>query len=166
MQKILTVDIEKCTGCRLCEVVCSAKHERASNPAKARIHIIKLEHDQILVPIVCNHCEEAPCMVVCPTHTRFRDEQTGGVAVDYDRCIGCKVCMTVCPFGAIAFDWEAKRIISCDLCDGDPICVKFCATQALQYVEATAANRRRQREIAIRLHKSMREFVEALTVNL
>jgi Fe-S-cluster-containing dehydrogenase component len=117
-----------------------------------------------LVPIVCNHCEEAPCMVVCPTHARFRDEQIGRVVVNYNRCIGCKVCIAVCPFGAIDFNWEAKRVISCNLCDGDPTCVKFCDTQAIQYVEANAANRRRQREIARRFHESMREFVDALTI--
>lgn len=164
MEKILNVDIEKCTGCRLCEVVCSAKHERASNPAKARIHFIKLNEDRILVPIFCNHCEEAPCRVVCPTHARFRDEQIGRVGVDCDRCIGCKVCMAVCPFGAIAFGWEAKRVNSCSLCDGDPTCGKFCDTQVIKYVGATAANRKRQREIATRFHESMREFVETLTI--
>lgn len=159
MQKMLIVDSEKCTGCRFCEVTCSAKHERGSNPSKARIHISKLEDDRILVPIVCNQCEEAPCMAICPTHARSRDEQMGRVVVDYDRCIGCKICMTVCPFGAISFDWEARRIISCNLCDGDPTCVKFCATQALQYVDVTAANRKRQKEAAIRLNESRREFI-------
>jgi len=69
--------------------------------------------------------------------------------------------MSICPFGAIAFDWEGKRVISCNLCDGDPTCVKFCDTQALQYVEATAAHRGRQREIATRLRESMRKFVDA-----
>jgi Fe-S-cluster-containing hydrogenase component 2 len=164
MQKILIVDSEKCTGCRLCEVVCSVKHDGVSNPSKARIHINKMDDDRIIVPIVCSQCEKAPCIDVCPTQARFRDEQIGRVLVDYDRCIGCKTCLTICPFGAIAFDPEAKRVISCDLCDGDPVCVKFCSTQALQYVEVTAANRRRQKEVAARLYESRRDFAESLAL--
>lgn len=160
MEKLLMIDIKKCTGCRLCEVVCSAKHEGASNPAKARIHVNKLEEDRFLIPMVCNHCENAPCMAICLTHARFRDEGIGRVVVDYDRCIGCKACMSICPFAAIAFDWEGKKVISCDLCDGDPTCVKFCDTKAIQYVEATAVNRSRQREIATRLVESMRESAD------
>jgi len=163
MQKMLIVDDEKCTGCRLCEVVCSAKHDGISNPMKARIHIIKMDNDRIIVPVVCSQCEEAPCIDVCPTNARSLDGQRGMVLVDYDRCIGCKTCLTVCPFGAISFDPEKKRVISCDLCDGEPICVRFCSTQALRYVEATAANRLYQKDAVSRLRESKRGFTESLT---
>ena len=163
MQKMLIVDSEKCTGCRLCEVVCSATHEGISNPMKARIHIIKMDNDRIIVPIVCSQCEEAPCMDVCPTIARFRDDQMGRVLFDYDRCIGCKTCLTVCPFGAISFDPEKKMLISCDLCDGDPTCIRFCSTQALRYVEATAANRLHQKDTVARQWKSKHSFAESLT---
>ncbi len=161
MQKMLVVDTERCTGCRFCEVACSSKHEGESNPAKARIHISKMEDDRILVPIVCNHCEDAPCIVICPTHARFRDEAMGRVIVDYNRCIGCKVCVGICPFGASSFDFQAKKVISCDLCDGDPTCAKFCETQALRYVDVTMVNRKRQRESAIKINESRREMIES-----
>lgn len=81
--------------------------------------------------------------------------------VNYDRCIGCKTCVVVCPFGAVGFDHVAGKIISCDLCDGDPVCVRFCETEALQYVDASEVNKKRQREAAEKLYESMRRFTMA-----
>ena len=158
MQKILIVDYEKCTGCRLCELVCSVKHEGVSNPSRARIHITKWDWEGIMMPMVCHQCESAPCINACPTNARLRDEQLDRVVIDSDRCIGCKTCIVVCPFGAVGFDPVAKSVISCDLCDGDPVCVKFCATEALRYVDASEANKKRQRAAAEKLYGSLQTF--------
>ena len=158
MQKMLVIDYEKCTGCRLCELVCSVKHEGVSNPSRARIHITKWEMKGIAIPMVCNHCETAPCVATCPTNTRTRDQELGRIIVNYDRCIGCKTCVVACPFGAVGFDPVASKIINCDLCDGAPICVDSCETQALQYVDASEINRKRQREAAEKLYEPMRRF--------
>ncbi len=158
MQKMLVVDYEKCTGCRLCELVCSVKHEAVSNPSRARIHIVKWEMEGIMMPMVCNQCESAPCITACPTNARSRDEESGRIIVNYDRCIGCKTCVVVCPFGAVSFDPIAGKVISCDLCDGDPICANFCETEALQYADASQINKKRQREAAEKLYESMRKF--------
>ncbi|NWF78281.1 MAG: 4Fe-4S dicluster domain-containing protein [Chloroflexi bacterium] len=163
MQKMLVVDYEKCTGCRLCELVCAVKHEGVSNPLRARIHIVKWEMKGIMVPMICNQCESAPCISVCPTNARTRDEEQRKVNVDYDKCIGCKMCIVACPFGAVSFDPFASRIISCDLCDGDPRCADFCETGALRYVEASQSNKQRQREAAEKLYESMRKFTAAYT---
>jgi len=73
------------------------------------------------------------------------------VTIDYDRCIGCRMCMAVCPFGAISLDSARGRPIKCDLCDGDPLCVTFCAYGALLYVDETDCTTRKQREAAQRL---------------
>ena len=158
MQKMLTVDYEKCTGCRLCELVCSVKHEGVSNPSRARIHVVKREMEGIMMPMVCNQCESAPCIAACPTGTRSRDEELGRVIVDYDRCIGCKTCLVVCPFGAVSFDPVASKIISCDLCDGSPVCADFCETEALRYVDASEINKKRQREAADKVYESVQRF--------
>ncbi len=158
MSKMLVVNYEKCTGCRLCELVCSVKHEGVSNPSRARIHITKWEMEGIMMPMVCNQCEEAPCVTACPTNARSRDESLDRIVTDYDRCIGCKTCVAVCPFGAVALDPLAKRVIHCDLCDGDPVCVRFCETEAVQFVDASEINKRRQREAAEKLYESMRKF--------
>ncbi|MCX6000039.1 MAG: 4Fe-4S dicluster domain-containing protein [Chloroflexi bacterium] len=155
MKKMLIVDYTKCTGCRRCEVVCSVKKTATSNPARARIAIVKWESICVETPILCQQCETAPCMAVCPVKALTREETLGRVLVDYDRCIGCKFCVAICPFGAMVFDPATRRVIKCDHCDGDPTCVKFCETKALQYVDANVANRTKMREAAGRLSELM-----------
>ena len=75
MAKVLMIDYEKCTGCRICEQVCSVKHEGVSNPARSRIKIVKWESEGRYVPVGCQQCESAPCMAICPVQALFRDEE-------------------------------------------------------------------------------------------
>lgn len=140
MAKVLLIDYEKCTGCRACELVCSVMHEGVSNPARSRIKVMKWEWEGRYVPMSCQQCESAPCQAICPVKAISRDETLNRVMVDYDTCIGCRMCVAVCPFGAMGFDRLAKKVIKCDLCDGDPQCVRFCETGAVQYVEASEQN--------------------------
>jgi len=151
----LIVEHSKCTGCRLCEVVCSIRKNSAANPTRARINVIKWEQMCVEIPMLCQQCEAAPCLAVCPVGALVRDEIMGRVAVNYELCIGCKFCVPACPFGAMGIDIVAKKVIKCDLCDDDPTCVKFCETKALQYVEANTANKTRMREAAERLLSSI-----------
>jgi carbon-monoxide dehydrogenase iron sulfur subunit len=161
MQKILIVDHERCTGCRLCELVCSVKNAGVSNPSRSRIHIIKWEMEGFELPMVCQQCESAPCMAVCPVDALSRDGDLARVVIDYDLCIGCKLCVAACPFGGMGIDTVAKKVIKCELCDGDPACVKFCQPQALQYVPASTVNLRKKREAGLKFSELMRRFVGA-----
>lgn len=158
MQKILIVDHERCTGCRLCELVCSVKSAGVSNPSRARIHIIKWEMEGFELPMVCQQCESAPCMAVCPVDALSRDGDLERVVIDYDLCIGCKLCVAACPFGGMGIDTVAKKVIKCELCDGDPTCVAFCQPQALQYVPASTVNLRKKREAGLKFSELMRRF--------
>jgi len=135
MDKVIVIDASKCTGCRLCELVCSVMHNGTSNPYRSRIKIKKFEKEGIFLPTVCQHCDSPPCIDACPTGTRFKDATTGRTLMDPDRCIVCQTCTVVCPFGGVTLDPVEKNIISCDLCGGDPVCVKFCETGALKFVE-------------------------------
>lgn len=155
MTKIMTVDHEKCTGCRLCEMVCSVNKEGASDPARARIHVIKWEMEGLYVPMFCQHCEDPLCAAVCPVRAIERDEVEGRVRVDKEKCVGCRSCLSACPFGAIGWDGRKKKVIRCDLCHGDPTCVKFCATKAIQFVEADKAVIMKKRAAAERFHKAL-----------
>lgn len=162
MQKMILVDPTKCTGCRTCELVCSVKNERIANPARARVHIIRFDSIVFEVPMLCQQCVSAPCLAICPAKAISRDKESGVIDVNYDLCIGCKVCMLVCPFGAMSFDPVGKKIFKCDQCDGDPICVKFCETKALQYVDVTAVSSKKNWEGAQKFSELMQKFGRGL----
>jgi len=151
MPKLILIDIEKCVGCRTCEMVCSLFHTREVNPLRSRIKVIKWEAEGHSIPLNCRHCETAPCEQICPKQAIHHTEAPYGIAIDPDKCIGCRTCLLVCPFGAVAFDVKTKKMAKCDLCQGDPLCVEFCTYDALQYVEAAALNSDRRLSAAARL---------------
>ena len=136
MAKLVTVDFEKCTGCLLCELVCSVKHEGVSNPSRSRVKVQKWEWEGLYIPMLCQKCEDDPCRAVCPVKAIARDEALGRLMVNYEVCIGCRACVAVCPFGAMTFDAIGKKVLKCDLCGGEPHCVLFCDVKALDYVDA------------------------------
>jgi len=103
------------------------------------------------LPMLCQQCEDAPCVAICPQDALSRDPTLDRVVLDYDLCIGCKMCVTACPFGGMGIDIVARRVVKCDLCDGDPTCVRFCDPGALEFVPATAANLRKKRDVGRKL---------------
>ena len=159
MTKALVIDLEKCVGCRTCEMVCSAKHEGVINPFQSRIKTVTLDREWEGVPTVCVQCEEAQCQAICPVNAISRDETLGRVVIDYDKCIGCRMCVAACPFGVINFDSIGKRVIKCDLCDGEPECVKFCFYKALQYIDISEMGTAKRRETAGKLSELVRKTV-------
>jgi Fe-S-cluster-containing hydrogenase component 2 len=146
--KVITVDYERCTGCRLCELVCSVKHVGVSNPARSRVRVIKWESEGFYLPMLCQQCERAACMEVCPKDALYRN--LNRIVIDYDLCIGCKMCVMACPFGGMGIDPDGK-MIKCDLCDGEPQCVRFCEPKAIDYVDATSASLQKKRFAGKRL---------------
>ena len=162
MAKVLMIDYEKCTGCRLCELVCSVKHEGVSNPARSRIKIVKWEWEGRYVPMSCQQCESAPCQAVCPVKAISRNGEMGRVEVDYDVCIGCRMCVAVCPFGAMGFNPLAKKVIKCDFCDGEPQCVRFCEPKAVQYVDAAQVSAVKQLAAAEKFTGIMQKVAAAI----
>lgn len=157
MEKVLVINYQKCTGCRLCELVCAVKHDGISNPMRSRIKIVKWESEGLYVPMTCQQCEDAPCMNVCPVKAISRDEELGFVKVDYKVCIGCRACVAVCPFGAMNYNPIDKKVFKCDLCGGDPQCVRFCDMKAIDYVDADKVNVAKKREAADRFSAAQRE---------
>jgi len=133
--KLLVVDPDACTGCRVCELVCSFYHTKEFNPERSRIRIIKDDSMGINVPMVCQQCEKPLCVEACPVEAIQKDEQTGVVTINEEKCIGCKLCVLACPFGGTSIDPELGLAIKCDLCGGDPQCAKYCITKAISYVE-------------------------------
>lgn len=135
--KVLNVDIEKCTGCKTCESVCSLKNTGRIQPARSRVKVIRYEkrgeyHNYI--PMVCQQCNTPLCMEACPTNAISRNEATGAMIVDDKACVGCRVCNMACPIGGISIDPVSNIAFKCELCDGDPECVKYCDVESLTYV--------------------------------
>ena len=145
MAKTLYIDHQKCTGCRLCELVCSVSHDGISNPARSRIRVMKWEAEGLFIPMSCQQCQDAPCMAVCPMKAISRDEEMGLVSIDYNACIGCRTCIGACPFGAMSFHLKEKQVFKCDLCDGEPQCVEWCPEEALDYTTKDVLSQKARR---------------------
>jgi Fe-S-cluster-containing hydrogenase component 2 len=117
-------EVEKCVGCRMCEVACSAFHFGGVSPALARIRVAKLESTGIDMAIACLSCVEKHCLV-CPTEALSVGD-SGEIVLDADLCDGC-------PIGAVGFHDGAP--LFCGLCAGEITCVGVCPTGALTYRE-------------------------------
>ena len=146
---LINADIEKCNGCRLCEVACSLKQESVACPSRARIEIIEVKPD-VWVPVFCFQCEDAICVKVCPVNALKRDTESDLIIKDNEVCINCKACVFACPFGAMGLNIEGKTF-KCDLCDGEPICVKVCPTEALTYTHPENITYKKKLAIAEKL---------------
>jgi Fe-S-cluster-containing hydrogenase component 2 len=96
-------------------------------------------------------------MNVCPVKAISRDEELGRVFVDYDVCIGCRSCVAVCPFGAMNFNIKDKQVFKCDLCDGDPQCVRFCEEKAIEYLDVDDVSIYKKRDAATRISVAGKE---------
>jgi len=136
VKKFLVIDPEKCTGCRICELVCSFHHTKEFNPKRARIAVLRNEETGINIPMVCQQCEVPLCQEACPTGATHRDEKTGALLIDEEKCIGCRMCIYACPFGGPSIDPLTMMTIKCDLCGGEPRCVEYCPRRAVEYLKA------------------------------
>jgi len=127
----LTVNRSRCTGCRFCESACAFGHDREFSPVKARIRVGRAALEELTFHIaVCRQCTACPPLGVCPTNALTRDPATGVLHLDVERCpAGCRLCAEACQLGA--FHHDGRDLVLCDLCDGDPACVRACYTEAL-----------------------------------
>ncbi|HUH04449.1 MAG TPA: 4Fe-4S dicluster domain-containing protein [Kofleriaceae bacterium] len=114
----MAIDLDSCSGCNACAVACQQENNIPTfGPEETydqrRIEWMSMlwmepEHDQpvpSLLPFPCQHCEDAPCVKVCPVGATYKDSENITVQV-WDRCIGCRYCMVACPYGKRFFNWE------------------------------------------------------------
>jgi Fe-S-cluster-containing dehydrogenase component len=103
---VMTIDLETCIGCQRCAYACQATNDTASGHLwNIVLHDENTFEKPVFVSRPCMHCEHAPCVEVCPVNATYHRED-GLVAMDYDRCIGCRYCMVACPYGVRVFNWE------------------------------------------------------------
>jgi Fe-S-cluster-containing dehydrogenase component len=160
-QLALIIDLNVCVGCHAC--VTSCKEWNTSgwagplsdfNPYNAnptgtffnRVQTFEIgtfpKTETVHFPKSCLHCEDPPCVPVCPTGASYKRKEDGIVLVDYDKCIGCKYCSWACPYGAREIDQQQKVMKKCTLCvdriydqtlpesERKPACVLACPTNA------------------------------------
>ena len=161
MPKGIAIDISKCTGCGYCELACSFTHHEEFNPLKSRIRVSVFPERSMAVPVVCYQCEEPWCAKACPagalTVEKDQSGRTSVVIVSKDLCVGCRMCALACPFGCVVIsDGCAEK---CNLCHGDPQCVKRCRTEAIRFMDVDAQAESKKKAVAERLLGSIKEVM-------
>ena len=161
IQLALVIDLNVCVGCHACVTSCKQWNTSGSagpladqkpygaDPTGTFFNRVQTYEagifpgtETIHFPKSCLHCEDPPCVPVCPTGASYKRKEDGIVLVDYDKCIGCKYCAWACPYGARELDEERQVMTKCTLCvdriydeklakeDRKPACVKACPTGA------------------------------------
>jgi Fe-S-cluster-containing dehydrogenase component len=129
------LDISRCIGCRRCVYACVEENNQSRDPQIHWIRVLEFERERVIrridleegrpfydhdkvpaegkmyLPVACQQCEDPGCTKACPTGATWQDPD-GIVVIDYDWCIGCRYCMTACPYGARHFNWAEPRIPS------------------------------------------------------
>ena len=162
MNRFVIANPDKCIGCRTCEVACVLGHptgaENDLTPENFHPRLKVIKGLEMSAPVQCHHCENAPCVRVCPTNALVYRE--GTVQIVAERCIGCQSCVLACPFGAmqvvtkpikqanlgpLTVKGTVRVAHKCDLCidvPEGPQCVKVCPTKALQLIDISAIEAR------------------------
>ena len=112
----MAIDTDRCIGCRTCAVICKDCNAQPEGIWWNRVFTQGTDEHETAVaqpdgsmrmdflPVACQHCDDAPCVGVCPTQASYIDDN-GTVLVDFEKCIGCRYCMTACPYGVRQFNW-------------------------------------------------------------
>lgn len=120
----------RCTGCQLCQLTCSAIKSGSFNLILSRINILDKVDGRKKI-IVCHQCKKCKCVEACNYNAFKKNNETGNVYVDQDECQACLACIEACPFHAVRLDNVNKTPMVCDLCGGRPSCVDACPSGAL-----------------------------------
>ncbi len=113
----MVINLKKCLGCKTCTIACNTENSVLTTKTW-NVVLDTIENDypnykRKFIPRPCMHCDKPPCVNVCPTGASNKDENTGIVSVKHKKCIGCRSCMSECPYEARVFNWRTpEKMIS------------------------------------------------------
>lgn len=136
----MVVDQRRCVGCMACIAACKAENEvppahfrtRVIEQVEGKFPELRMEQRSEL----CMHCDNPPCVYNCPTRASYKDDKTGMVLLDKDRCVGCKACIAACPYDVRYTHPETGVVDKCTFCSHrveagqQPACVTTCVGQS------------------------------------
>ena len=159
---IVTQNVADCIGCRACEVHCKDKNNSGPGAFFCRILEVRTKGGAVpgiaFVYLSCFHCEKAWCVDACPTGAMRRRTQDGIVYVEESACVGCKVCITACPWSVPQWNPETGKVGKCDLCKDrldqglEPACISKCTTGCLKLTTPTEASQAARQAFAEQLY--------------
>jgi carbon-monoxide dehydrogenase iron sulfur subunit len=163
--KEIFVRLDRCVGCRSCEMACAVEHSASKSlyiavsekPMPLRRLFVEVAEGQKM-PLVCRHCQDAPCVAVCSSRAMQQDPLTGAVDRDAEKCVGCWMCAMVCPYGVITQQKGTRVAVKCDLCGFRelPACVEACPTHTLVFCEEGEFAEMLRGEAAARIARGLR----------
>ncbi|MFP3927371.1 MAG: NADH-dependent phenylglyoxylate dehydrogenase subunit beta [Desulfobacteraceae bacterium] len=127
---------DRCDGCGKCVEACVEACAHGPSPGRSRIELFQDPDDKTYQAALCRQCAQPRCVEACPAGALTKDSETGVVRWDQECCVDCRLCTLACPYGGIAWNPIAGRVAKCDLCGGDPACVKSCPRDALELTKA------------------------------
>jgi len=132
------IDLRKCIGCHACTIACKSEHDIPVGANRCWVKTVERgsfpQTQRLFLPVLCNQCEDAPCMEICPTSALFR-RRDGIVDLTGDSCIGCRACMAACPYDQLFIDPNTRTAEKCNFCANrvenklEPACVSVCPTE-------------------------------------
>ncbi len=136
----MVIDTNRCTCCHGCTIACLSENNVPDGKHRSWVKkIAKGRYPDVsfhFLPRLCNNCEDAPCLNLCPTGATYRTESDGVVHVNRNICVGCHICINACPYGARFFNDLTRTADKCDFCYHritkgiEPACVSACTGRA------------------------------------
>jgi len=167
MKQTLVVKVDRCLGCKSCEIACAVEHSNSRDLFEAvrerpapQTRVCVVQGETFAAPLQCRQCEDAPCVAICPTHALHRNAEAP-VMLDRELCIGCMWCVVACPFGVITLDRSGGAVIKCDQCferaeRGEvPACVEACPSGALELEDLDAVATGKQKAFLVQIERSL-----------
>ncbi len=128
----IAFDAARCDGCNLCMSACAQAKAGSDDIVDSRIQIVA--NDLTYELALCRQCGDPKCVENCPAAALAKNRESGVIDWDGTKCVDCLLCTVGCAYGGIVRNERAASVVKCDLCDGDPACVKACTSGALRYV--------------------------------